>query len=207
MGSERRPGKIRRKIRAGARAGGQIQRASGPDSSGENSGSEAGASGAGSGSGQQAEMVGAGDMNESTGDAPLSNEAADLLLEANAALAGAEPEALTQDGLPPPEPIDAAKEFREVLHLPVMFVTGAVLPQWGITEEFRKEWTEASAECLAQLFPDGVGGKYACWFRLIACTGIIAAHGIAQNGGKLPGIGPKKAPDSGAPEHGAATPA
>lgn len=155
-------------------------------------------------------MVGAGDMNDGSqpgATEPLSSEAADLLLEANAALEGAEPEALTDNGLPPPEPIDAAKEFREVLHLPVMFVSAAVLPQWGITDEFRKEWTEASAECLAQLFPDGVGGKYACWFRLIACTGIIAVNGIAQNGGKLPGIGPKKAPDSGAPEHGAATPA
>lgn len=155
-------------------------------------------------------MVGAGDMNDGTqpgATEPLSNEAADLLLEANAALEGAEPEALTDNGLPPPEPIDAAKEFREVLHLPVMFVSAAVLPQWGITDEFRKEWTEASAECLAQLFPDGVGGKYACWFRLIACTGIIAVNGIAQNGGKLPGIGPKKSPDLAAPEHGAASPA
>jgi hypothetical protein len=137
---------------------------------------------------------------------PLSNEATDLLLEANAALENAEPEALTETGLPPPEPVDAAKQFREVLHLPVMFVSHAVLPQWDITDEFRKEWTEASSECLAQLFPDGVGGKYACWFRLIACTGIIAANGIAQNGGKLPGLGPKKSPDP-MPEHGAATPA
>ncbi|MGH8209894.1 MAG: hypothetical protein ACREU6_09915, partial [Steroidobacteraceae bacterium] len=145
-------------------------------------------------------------MNDPTeGQEPLSGEAADLLLEANAAIAGAEPEVLTPDGLPPPPPIDAAKEFREVLHMPVMFVNRAVLPQWGITEEYQNEFTAATAECLAQLFPDGVQGKYACWFRLMACTGVIVVNGIAQNGGKLPGIGPKKAPDQ-APEHGAATP-
>lgn len=137
----------------------------------------------------------------------LSNEAADLLLEANAALAGAEPEALTLDGLPPPPPVDAAKEFREVLHLPVMFVNRAVLPQWGISDEYQQEWTAASAECLAQLFPDGINGKYACWFRLLACTGVIVVNGIAQNGGKLPGFGPKKAPEPSGAEHGPATPA
>ena len=138
---------------------------------------------------------------------PLSPEAADLLLEANAAIARAEPEALTQDGLPPPPPVDAAKEFREVLQLPVMFVHHAVLPQWGISDEYRQEWTEASAQCLSQLFPDGINGKYACWFRLLACTGVIVVNGIAQNGGKLPPIGPKKEPTEPAPEHGAATPA
>lgn len=146
-------------------------------------------------------------MNDASGQEPLSNLAADLLLEANAAIGTAEPEALTPDGLPPPEPIDAAKGFREVLHLPVMFVSAAVLPQYNITEEFRTEWTAASAECLAQLFPDGINGKYGCWFRLIACSGMIVVNGIAQNGGKLPGIGPKKAPEPDTPEHGRATPA
>lgn len=127
-----------------------------------------------------------------------------LIAEADAAIATAEPEALTETGLPPQAPVDAAKEFREVLHMPAMFVQTAVLPQWGITDEFRKEWTEASAECLAQLFPDGVTGKYACWFRLIACTGFIVGNAFASNGGKLPGIGPAKPVVL---EHGAATPA
>ena len=71
----------------------------------------------------------------------------------------------------------------------------------------RFEPSHVTAECLAQLFPDGVQGKYACWFRLMACTGVIVVNGIAQNGGKLPGIGPKKAPEPGTPEHGSATPA
>jgi hypothetical protein len=146
-------------------------------------------------------------MNDASGQEPLSPQAADLLLEANAALGTAAPEALTLDGLPPPEPIDAAKGFREVLHLPAMFVQRGVLPQWGIADEYRDEFTAATAECLAQLFPDGLNGKYACWFRLLGCTGFIVVNGIAQNGGKLPGIGPKKAPEPDTPEHGAATPA
>jgi len=136
----------------------------------------------------------------------LSPEAVNLQLEADAAIAGAEPEALTDTGLPPPEPVDAAKSFREALHLPTMFVQHAVLPQWGITDEFRQEWTAATAECLAQLFPDGMGGKYACWFRLLACSSVIVATGIAKNDGKLPGLGPKKEEPS-ALEHGSATPA
>lgn len=133
----------------------------------------------------------------------LSPEAVNLQFEADAAIAGAEPAALTDTGLPPPDPVDAPKQFREALHLPTMFVQHAVLPQWGITDEFRLEWTAATAECLAQLFPDGMGGKYACWFRLLACSSIIVATGIAQNGGKLPGLGPKKADDS-TLEHGLA---
>jgi len=146
-------------------------------------------------------------MTEPTNPEPLSNEAADLLLEADAALAGAEPEALTDTGLPPPPPVDAEKDFREVLQLPALFLQHSVLPQWGIKDEYRDEFTAATAQCLAQLFPDGMNGKYACWFRLLGCTGFIVVNGIAQNGGKLPGIGPKKSPDAEAPEHGAATPA
>lgn len=144
-------------------------------------------------------------MNEQVFEEPAAPADASLMAEADAAIATADPSALTETGAPPPEPVDAAAEFRAVLHLPVMFVSEGVLPQWGITEEFRKEWTEASAECLAQLFPDGVGGKYACWFRLIACTGIIAANGIAKNGGKIPGLGPKRAERPEVLEHGTAT--
>ncbi len=140
------------------------------------------------------------------GASPDLATAAELQAEADAALSLVDPVAgagLVQELAPP---VDAAKEFREVLHLPVMFVSSAVLPQWNITDEFRTEWTEATAECLAQLFPDGLNGKYACWFRLIAATGVIAVNGIAKNGGKLPGIGrPPQVIE--APEHGSASPA
>jgi len=136
----------------------------------------------------------------------LSPQAVNLTLEANAAIAAAEPEALTETGLPPPAPIDAAAEFRAALK-PVMLLNQHVLmAQWNINDELRDELTEATAECMAQLFPDGLGGKYACWFRLIGCSGIIVATGIASNGGKLPGFGPKKDPDL-TPEHGTAAPA
>jgi len=208
MGSERshrRSGKIARKIRAGASAGAKDPGADAPEILGESSGAEASTPEGGSGA-TEATVVGTDHMTDPT-EQPLSGEAADLLLEANAAIAGAEPEALTPDGLPPPPPVDASKEFRDVLHLPVMFVSAAVLPQWNISDEYRQEWTAATAECLAQLFPDGINGKYACWFRLLACSGVIVVNGIAQNGGKLPGVGPKKAPNPSGAEHGSATPA
>ena len=133
----------------------------------------------------------------------LSPEAVNLHLEANAAIAGAEPEALTETGLPPPAPIDSAEEFRKALKMPMMLNQHVLMAQWNITDEVRDEMTEATAECLAQLFPDGMGGKYACWFRLLACGGIIVVNGIASNGGKLPGFGPKKDPDP-TPENGLA---
>jgi len=76
----------------------------------------------------------------------------------------------------------------------------------SLNGESRISIATSSPQCLAQLFPDGINGKYACWFRLLGCTGFIVVNGIAQNGGKLPGFGPKKSPEP-TPEHGAATPA
>jgi len=126
----------------------------------------------------------------------LSPEAINLQLEADAALAG-----VTQDptaiGAQPPPPIDPETEFREVLRMPVMFVQKALLPQWGIADEYRDEWNAALAQCLTQLFPDGINGKYACWFRLLACSGVIVVNAIATNGGTLPGFGPQQDPDNG----------
>jgi len=129
----------------------------------------------------------------------LSPEAINLKLEADAAIGGLPPE--SGPGIDPgPPPVDAETEFRNVLVLPIKAVSRFVLPQWEIQPEEETEFTEATAQCLAQLFPDGVNGKYACWFRLIACSGMIVAMRIAQNGGTLPGIGPKS-PD---PKPGAA---
>jgi len=136
----------------------------------------------------------------------LSPEAVNLQLEADAAIAGAEPAALTDTGLPPPAPIDAEAEFKIVLDGPLKLAEVIVLPQWGITTEEHTELTGSLSMCLAQLFPDGINGKYACWFRLIACSGLIVVTRAAQNGGKLPGIGPKKA-EPPALEHGTAAPA
>jgi hypothetical protein len=134
----------------------------------------------------------------------LSPEAVNLQLEADAAIAGAEPAALTDIGLPPPAPIDAEAEFKIVLDGPLKLAEVIVLPQWGITTEEHTELTASLSMCLAQLFPDGINGKYACWFRLIACSGLIVVTRAAQNGGKLPGIGPKKPDPDPTPVHGQA---
>ena len=126
----------------------------------------------------------------------LSPEAINLQLEANAALAGVPPEpaAIGAETAPDPE-----AEFREVLRMPVMFVHKVVLPQWGIADEYREEWNSALAQCLAQLFPDGINGKYACWFRLLACSGVIVVNAIATNGGSLPPLGPPADPEATSP--------
>jgi hypothetical protein len=133
----------------------------------------------------------------------LSPEAINLQLEADAALAGAPPEAPIAGELVPPT-VDAVAEFKVVLDGPIKLTELIVLPQWGITHEEHTELTESLSMCLAQLFPDGVNGKYACWFRLIACGGLIVVSRAVQNGGKLPGIGPKKSDPDPTPEHGAA---
>jgi hypothetical protein len=132
----------------------------------------------------------------------LTPEAINLHLEADSALAGIiEPPPPGSEPAAPP--VDAAEEFRKALK-PLMLLNQHVLmAQWNITDEVRIEFHESTAECLAQLFPDGLGGKYACWFRLLGCSGMIVATGIASNGFKIPGFGPKKDPDP-TPEHGLA---
>jgi len=132
----------------------------------------------------------------------LSPEAVNLQLEADAALAGAPAEPPIAGELVPPS-VDAVAEFKVVLDGPIKLTELVLLPQWGITTDEHTELTESLSMCLAQLFPDGVNGKYACWFRLIACSGFIVTSRVVQNGGKLPGIGPKRDPDP-TPEHGLA---
>ncbi len=176
--------------------------------SGEHSGIEAGTESGKSGTETATDpetMVGATDMTVE--QSPEGAAPAELLAEADAALAGAAPEALTADGQPPPPIVDATAEFRMVLTGPISLATVFVLPQWEITDDERTELTESMSMCFAQLFPDGINGKYACWFRLVACSGIIVATRFAKGGGKLPGIGPKKAERIAAPEHGPASPA
>lgn len=143
------------------------------------------------------------DQPESIQAEPAADPA--LQAEADAAIAGADPSALTETGAPPPDPVDAAEQFRKTLGFPVEILVRGVIPQWGIDDASKQELVESAAECLAQLFPDGVGGKYACWFRLINCTGFIVASAAVKNGGKLP-IGPKREPVE-TLEHGTATPA
>jgi hypothetical protein len=66
-----------------------------------------------------------------------------------------------------------------------------LLPQWELSQAETTEVGESLAMILALHFPGGIEGKYAGYFRLIACTGIIVATRAAANGGKLPPIGPR----------------
>jgi len=68
----------------------------------------------------------------------------------------------------------------------VEVLCGVVLPAWEIDGEQQKQIAEPLAECLEQLFPGGVDGRYACWVRLIVASGAITVGVAARNGGKLP---------------------
>lgn len=72
-------------------------------------------------------------------------------------------------------------------------VSLVLLPQWELTEAERKELAESLGQCLDQLFPGGLDGKYACWVRLVVTCGGIAAGRVMQHG-RLPGFGPKPLP-------------
>lgn len=136
----------------------------------------------------------------------LSEEAVSLQLEADAAIAGAPPEPAIAGELVA-TPIDAAASFRPVITGVVGMTSAAVLPQWELSEEEKGEFSESLSLCFAALFPDGLDGKYACWFRLVAVTGVVIVDRAAKHGGKLPGIGPKRPDPEPTPEHGHATPA
>jgi hypothetical protein len=109
---------------------------------------------------------------------------------------------------PPPAPaiahqvIDDEPWRREWLLYTKMasnLLAGLLLPQWQITAEERVELSESLAMILYCHFPDGVNGKYAGYFRLLACSSLIVATRISANNGKLPPLGPPRAPE---PEQG-----
>ena len=68
-----------------------------------------------------------------------------------------------------------------------------VLPQWQLTPEEQHEIADSLSECLEQLFPGGLDGRYACYVRLLMCTGAIILTRYQAGGGKLPGLGPRRA--------------
>jgi len=139
---------------------------------------------------------------------PLGTETLRLAAEADAVLSMApEDPALGAPGEPAPGAaplIDPVESFRPVVTGLVGITCVTVLPQWELNDQERGELSESMSMCLAQLFPDGLDGKYACWFRLVACLGVITVDRAVKNGGKLPGIGPKKPAAEPAPEHAAA---
>jgi hypothetical protein len=92
-----------------------------------------------------------------------------------------------------PESIEQWGPFLNTAIKPLLF--GIVLNQWKVTPEEQQEWTDALGECLDQVFPGGMSGRYACWARLaLASVGIVGMRAI-QNGGKLPPLGPPRAKD------------
>lgn len=99
----------------------------------------------------------------------------------------------------PAAAVDQAANWRPTVKPVVRLTTVFVFPQWHIQPEEQHEFTEALSECLEQIAPGGLAGKYACWVRLTLCTGMICVVRAAQNGGKLPPLGQPK-PKSAAAE-------
>jgi len=132
-----------------------------------------------------------------TGESPAELEA-----EATAALAGAPVEAPAIGAeVAGAAPVDHLPEWQMFMGHTVGVVSVVALPQWELTEGEKRELSESLAGCLNQLFPGGLDGKYACWFRLVAAAGGITVVRLAQNGGKLPGFGPRrKTDDDGEPQ-------
>ena len=99
-----------------------------------------------------------------------------------------------------PEPAFNAEEFSAQAQTSwmanVQGLTGLAvvygLPQWQIQPEELKPFNEALCECLETVFPGGVNGKYACWWKLILAGSAITLTRYMANGNKLPPIGPVK---------------
>lgn len=106
-----------------------------------------------------------------------------LIREAEAAAAGA-PVDPSAPGAP--APLDPNGSWALITPPTVEVICGVVLPAWEIRAEEQRPLAEALAECLEQVFPGGIEGKYACWVRLITVAGAITVSRVATNGGKLP---------------------
>lgn len=120
---------------------------------------------------------------------------ATLEREAAAATASAPPDLTIDTRTPPPAvPTEAPAiaTWRMYTGPAMQLVKGLVLPQWNLTPEELLELAEALAQILALHFPDGLDGKYAGYFRLLACSSYIVATRYAAGGGKLPPLGPPR---------------
>ena len=176
---------------------------------------DAGDAGEGTGGTGATPLVGTGDLM--TGAPVMNGETTGQLeAEANAALAGAPPEALDSpvstggDLVLGPVQESHVEEWRVFMGHTVGVVSVVALPQWELTDGERRELADSLAGCLDQMFPGGLDGKYACWFRLVAAAGGITVVRLASNGGKLPGFGPRRSKsdtDAAAGESPAAAPA
>ncbi len=70
-------------------------------------------------------------------------------------------------------------------------VSITLLQQWQLSQEEQSELGKHLGACMDQLMPGGLAGKYACWANLLMCCAGVVVSRSMQNGGKLPGLGPK----------------
>jgi hypothetical protein len=113
---------------------------------------------------------------------------ADRLIEEVEAAAAAAPAVDPATGQPA---IDAAianpnGQWSALTPPTVEVLCAVVLPAWQIQPAEQRPVSEALAECLEQVFPGGIEGKYACWVRLIVACGAITVSRVATNNGRLP---------------------
>lgn len=111
-----------------------------------------------------------------------------LQADADAALSMAPPDPL--GAVPDAPPADPVADWTMYTQTATQIVASLLLPQWHLTPVEKGELTGALAQILALHFPDGLDGKYAGYFRLIACGCIVVATRYAAGGGKLPPLGP-----------------
>lgn len=121
----------------------------------------------------------------------ISVDEARLQAEADAALASAPLEDATFGAEGAPVAPEAAESWRPLVQGVVPMLRIVVFPQWNITDDEANEFTESLTQCMDQLFPGGMAGKYACWVRLMACCGGIVASRVIERG-ELPPLGPKR---------------
>lgn len=81
-----------------------------------------------------------------------------------------------------------------------------VIPQWNVQKDERCLVSDSLAECLEQLFPGGIEGKYACWVKLIFAVGGITAARALQPGGLPPLFNRKKSAPKSAQQPAARNP-
>lgn len=142
---------------------------------------------AGAGTDEQPAAAGAGTASAPQPVQPQSvglGEPQGLLSELEAAARD-----LPAEGGSPGEPVAAASDsgsWGELAPGLVAIGCGIVLPQWQITADEQTHFSAAAADCLEQLFPGGLGGKYACWIRLITAGCAITIARATQPGGLPP---------------------
>lgn len=153
---------------------------SGGSSGGSETGAEAG-SAADTGAGTAAGTETAQSAHGVAAGGPGLVGHASLAAEAEAALAGAGIDAGTAGAMVAP---DAG--WKQITPGVVDVACIVVLPQWKIEKDERGLVSESLSECLEQVFPGGLDGKYACWIKLIFAVGGIAAARAMQPGGMPP---------------------